>query len=148
MHSRTPVRRHAWLKGAAAAVLLGVAVLPAAPAQADTRTAASWKCGGGLVSVPSNPDYYTAWCKKGSASVRVDFTPTAGDRKEYVHVRDHFANDRKTVAYLSVKGEGVARFTTGSYTRDYPEGRDAALMVCTSGSAKAVCSDWEDGGIT
>ncbi|MFF1646655.1 hypothetical protein [Streptomyces sp. NPDC058240] len=86
--------------------------------------------------------------KKGSSSVRVDFTPAAGDRKEYLDVQDHFGNGRKTVAYLSVKGEGVARFTTGRYTRDYPEGRDVALMVCTSGSAKAVCSDWEDGGTT
>lgn len=152
-HLRPASRRRAWTKAALAATLLGVAVtgagaVPAQAAQAGAGTTASWKCDGGRVNVPSNPDYYTAYCKKGGSSVRVDFYPDSGDKKEYLYVRDGFANGHKTVAYLSVKGEGTARFTTGEYTRNYPEGRDAALKVCTSGSSKAVCSGWEDGGTT
>ncbi|MFF1646656.1 hypothetical protein [Streptomyces sp. NPDC058240] len=57
-----PARCHAYLKSAvAAAAVFGAVVLPAAPAQADMRTAASWQCDGGRVNVPSNPDFYTAW---------------------------------------------------------------------------------------
>jgi hypothetical protein len=88
-----------------------------------------------------------AFCDKSSThteDVRVNYEED-GDK---IHVYDRFDNDRKTLAKVWVRGSGTARFYTGTHNEDYTEGKDIKVMVCTSNSPNAKCSNWSPIGTT
>ncbi|MFG3258714.1 hypothetical protein [Streptomyces sp. NPDC048172] len=75
------------------------------------------------------------------------------DKGDKVDIVDRFANGRSTKVVLHVKGSGKAVFSSKGKQRriignKFTEGKKVRLMVCTSFSKKAKCSDWSGWGTT
>ncbi|MFC7307977.1 hypothetical protein ACFQVC_27580 [Streptomyces monticola] len=126
--------------GATAATLTGPA------AQAETGSAAaSWKCTGGWdKATPAARWRYHASCTRSGEGFSAYFQPY----DEILWVYDNFPNNRKTVAHLSVQGNGNASFRTGKHDESYAENLNVSIRVCSSSSSAAKCSDTYSKGHT
>ncbi|MFD7532732.1 hypothetical protein ACFV8E_34880 [Streptomyces sp. NPDC059849] len=131
--------------GTVTAALLIVGAVVEGPAQASPAggqvVASSWKCSGNTVGEPMRT---YAVCTKFAS----DGKPIGGVSATFYHsgevleVYDNFNNDHHTAAYLSVSGNGTARYFTGKHDLSFPEGLSMSLKVCTSMYDGAVCSGW------